>query len=158
MSNDRIPRGLRTHANRIGPGRYMDPKTKRIYVDSADMDDAFDEMIDDAASSDRKRIEEWEAKDKLPRPPQWLQDLANEHVVRHANRLLEKLEDSDDHGWRSRAGKRRKALLGRQAWQRSLGEDLDADDLRELEALNGCLDPVAEENKDDDTDGNAAGG
>lgn len=47
---DRIPPGIRKAINRIGPGRYCDPATGRIYIDSADMDDEWDELVDEGQS------------------------------------------------------------------------------------------------------------
>lgn len=50
MTKNRIPRRIRKACNRIAPGKYVDPTTGRIYVDSADMDNAFEETLDKAES------------------------------------------------------------------------------------------------------------
>lgn len=155
--NDRIPEGVRKEINKIGPGKYLDPSTGRTYIDSADMDDYFDEMIDGVAEADQKRIDELEARRKLPRPPINVQRQADEHVRRHAERMLQKVEDSADHGWRKRA-EGRLALLNARATLR----ELDEEEKQELADLKQALAPAAdgtetEQENDDGIEGTAGG-
>lgn len=145
MRNDRIPKGIRKEANRLSPGRYCDPATGRIYVDSADMDDAFEEMIDGTKNADRKRIAEYENRRLLPVPPPNLQAQAKEHLQNHALRISQNVEDRE---WGSRAEKRRAVLLGRKAWNEKLGRTLDDDEIKELAELDKALKPK-QENEDE---------
>lgn len=158
--NDRIPQGVRKLANRLGPGRYMDPATRRIYVDSADMDDSFEEMIDNVANADATRIAEMERRRKLPRPPPQVQEQAKNHLLGHAERILQRREDgwlSGGGGWLSRARKRQAALLGRQRWKRQINSELDTEDLQELEDLAAAIATAEQENEDDGKQGTTSG-
>lgn len=138
MANDRIPPGVRKEINKIGPGKYLDPVTRRIYVDSADMDGAFDQMIDDTRAADEKRDAEHKARMKAL-PPQHVMEQAYGWQLAHAERVLQQHEDTT--GWRKRASGRREHLLARQASKRELGSDLDPEDLEELDALDDALGP-----------------
>jgi len=158
--NGRIPREIRKEANKLGPGRYMDPSNGRVYIDSADMDDFFEEMIDGTANADAERIAEMERLRKLPRPPPEIQDQANDHLKRHAARILQKQEDgglSGGGGWRERAEKRQKHLLARQSFRRQIGGELEPEDLQELLDLAEALAPAQQENEDDGIEGTASG-
>ncbi len=134
MSKDRIPQGLRKEINRVGPGKYCDPATGRIYVDSADMDEAFEEMIDGTKKADEARdlAKEKELRADRPRPPMEIEELAVQQLYRHADRLGGGIDVKA-------AKSRHKHLLGKQAWRRSLGEDLDDKELEELAALLAAL-------------------
>lgn len=159
--SDRIPRGIRNMACRIGPGRYMDPANGRIYVDSSDMDDFFEEMVDGTANADAKRLEEMEARKLIPRPPTALQDLAKQHLLNHAERLVQKAEDggiAGGEGWKERANNRERHLLWRQQFKQGLGQELDAEDTQELADLAAVLRPAKKENEDDGIEGTTSGG
>ncbi len=138
--NDRIPAGVRREINRIGPGKYADPRTGRIYVDSADMDDSFEEMIDGVKAADEKRDAEKELGNDRERPPVEIEELAVQQSLRHAQRM-------EDQAWTERAGNRRKHLLGKRKWKRGLGEELDEEEIEELAAIDAAL----KEEPNDDT-------
>ncbi len=130
--NDRIPQGIRKEINKIGPGKYCDPETGRIYVDSADMDDSFEQMQDDVRNADAKRDAIKAAEAARPKPPDNVREQADAHLLGMAQRF-------EDTAWVGRAKSRREHLLGRQRWKRSIGAELEPEDLEELAELESAL-------------------
>lgn len=126
--NERIPARIRREINRIGPGRYVDPETGRVYIDSADMDGAFETMQDDVRAADEERDRERRAEARRPKPPPEVEALAARQLARHTERLRGVREQRED-------SKRLKHLRGVRAWKRSIGEELDDERLAELRAL-----------------------
>ena len=131
--NSRIPAHIRKEINRIGPGRYVDPSNGRVYIDSADMDGAFEKMQDDVRHADEARDALRKLDAQREEPPPEVQAMAAEHLMRHAQRL----EDSG--GWQDRAKGRKATLEGKRRFKQSIGSDLDQDDLDELAAIEAAL-------------------
>jgi hypothetical protein len=131
--NERIPEGVRKAINRISPGRYVDPATGRVYVDSADMDGSFEAMQDDVRYADETRHALRKLDEQREKPPPEIEDLAQTWLLRHAQRL------EDTTGWRKRAEGRRTTIEGKRRFKRSIGSDLDEEDLDELAAIEAAL-------------------
>ena len=131
--NDRVPHHVRKASNRIGPGRYVDPATGRVYIDSADMDGAFDRMQEDVRVADETRDALRKLDEQRETPPPEVEAQAQEWLVRHAQRL----EDSG--GWQTRAKARKSTLEGKRQFQGSIGVPLDQEDLDELAAIEAAL-------------------